>query len=83
MKKLWLFLFAFIPFSVKAIGASSYIVMDQDSGRVLSSRCRSGQGRSPYGNRRPELRAQDSTILQRRRLRDNLYPAYLLHHARF
>lgn len=38
MKKLWLFLFVFIPFSVKAIGASSYIVMDQDSGRVLEGK---------------------------------------------
>lgn len=35
MKKILLLLFVFIPFSVKAIGASSYIVMDQDSGRVL------------------------------------------------
>lgn len=35
MKKLLLFIFLIVPFSVKAISASSYIVMDMDSGRVL------------------------------------------------
>lgn len=35
MKKFWLFLFLLFPFSIKALSASSYIVMDMDSGRVL------------------------------------------------
>lgn len=35
MKKLILLFFLIIPFKVQAISASSYIVMDQDSGRVL------------------------------------------------
>lgn len=35
MKKLWLFLILIIPLKVQAISANSYIVMDQDSGRVL------------------------------------------------
>ena len=35
MKKFWLFLFLLFPFSIKALSASSYIVMDMDSGHVL------------------------------------------------
>lgn len=35
MKKIFLFLLLLFPFSTKAISANSYIVMDQDSGRVL------------------------------------------------
>ena len=35
MKKIILLLILLIPFSVKALSASSYIVMDMDSGRVL------------------------------------------------
>ncbi|MBQ8193699.1 MAG: D-alanyl-D-alanine carboxypeptidase [Bacilli bacterium] len=35
MKKVFLFLLVIFPFSVKAISASAYIVMDADSGRVL------------------------------------------------
>lgn len=35
VKKILFFLFILFPFSVRAISASSYIVMDQDSGRVL------------------------------------------------
>ena len=37
MKKILLLFLLFVPFSVKALSASSYIVMDQDSGRVLES----------------------------------------------
>lgn len=35
MKKLLLFLVLIIPFQVKAISANAYIVMDQESGRVI------------------------------------------------
>lgn len=35
MKKIFLFFLVLFPFCVKAISASSYIVMDADSGRVL------------------------------------------------
>ncbi len=38
MKKIILFLILIIPFNVKAISASSYIVMDMDSGRVLEGK---------------------------------------------
>ncbi len=38
MKKLFFFLFLIIPFNVCAISASSYIVMDMDSGRVLEGK---------------------------------------------
>lgn len=37
MKKIILLVVLLIPFSIKALSASSYIVMDMDSGRVLES----------------------------------------------
>jgi D-alanyl-D-alanine carboxypeptidase (penicillin-binding protein 5/6) len=38
MKKLLLLLFLLFPFNIYAISASSYIVMDMDSGRVLEGK---------------------------------------------
>jgi serine-type D-Ala-D-Ala carboxypeptidase (penicillin-binding protein 5/6) len=38
MKKICFFLFIIIPFKVMALGASSYVVMDADSGRVLAGK---------------------------------------------